>query len=216
MILAKVPRKSVFEAAEDTRVEKEGSYWDRISEINRRQEAKGFNKYGQTLESNATLTTRQRIEHAQEEGIDLLKYLEHLKQTVDDGITANDYQRAAMRTAWAKAKEEMSPKVVALLESGAATKDELLLLNGVLGLSGESGEVSDIVKKATFQGHDLDKAHIAEELGDVAWYLAVAAHAISYDLGEIFRLNVEKLKKRYPDGFDKSRSINREEENAEV
>lgn len=187
------------------------SYWDRISEINRRQEEKGKGKYGQPLENNTTLTTAQRIEHAQEEAIDLLKYLEHLKQTVDDGITANDYQRAALRTAWAKTKEEMSPKVVALLESGAATKDELLLLNGVLGLSGESGEVSDIVKKAIFQGHDLDKAHITEELGDVAWYLAVAAHAIGYDLGEIFRMNVEKLKKRYPDGFDKSRSIHREE-----
>lgn len=187
------------------------SYWNNITAINARQEEKGRSKYGQTLEDNTTLTTIQRIEHAQEEAVDLLKYLEHLKQIADDGITANDYQRAALRTAWAKTKEEMSPKVVALLESGAATKDELLLLNGVLGLSGEAGEVSDIIKKATFQGHDMDKAHIAEELGDVAWYLAVAAHAIGYDMGEIFRINVEKLKNRYPDGFDKSRSIHRDE-----
>lgn len=170
------------------------SYWDRISEINRRQEEKGKGKYGQPLEKNTNLTTAQRIEHAQEETIDLLKYLEHLKQTVDDGITANDYQRAAMRTA-----------------SGMNYENYGLLMNGVLGLCGESGEVADIIKKATFQGHDMDKAHIAEELGDVAWYLAVAAHAIGYDLGEIFRMNVEKLKKRYPDGFDKSRSIHREE-----
>lgn len=131
---------------------------------------------------------------------------------IPNEITANEYQRAALRTAWAKTNEEMPPKVVALLESGFVTKDELLLLNGALGLSGEAGEVSDIVKKATFQGHELDKAHIAEELGDVAWYLAVAAHAIGYDLGEIFRLNVEKLLKRYPDGFDQSRSINRKED----
>lgn len=170
-------------------------YWDKITAINERQEAKGRAKYGEDLEDNTTLTAIQRIEHAEEEAIDLLKYLEHLKQVSNDGITANDYQRAALRTA-----------------SGMNYEHHGMLMNGILGLCGEAGEVADLVKKATFQGHELDKEHVAEELGDVAWYLAVAAYAIGYNLGDIFQMNVEKLKKRYPDGFDKSRSINREEE----
>ena len=185
-------------------------YWDRISEMNERQEAKGLFKYGQPLEENTDMPNDQRIEHAQEEAIDLLKYLEHLKQTVVDGITANDYQRAAMRTAWAKTEDELSYLVKSLLDSGAVTQHQLLLLNGVLGLSGETGEVADHVKKAVFHGHDLDVDHLAEELGDVAWYLAVTAHAIGYDLGDIFQRNIDKLAKRYPDGFSKERSLHRE------
>jgi NTP pyrophosphatase (non-canonical NTP hydrolase) len=85
-----------------------------------------------------------------------------------------------------------------------------MLINGVLGLCGESGEVADIVKKATFQGHELDVAHIAKELGDVAWYLAVAANSIGYDLETIMQMNIDKLKKRYPEGFDSERSQHRE------
>lgn len=169
-------------------------YWDKITAINARQEEKGRAKYGEDLEENVTLTIDQRIEHAQEEAIDMLKYLEHLKQVSNDGITANDYQRAALRTA-----------------SGMNYKNHGMLMNGILGLCGETGEVADLVKKATFQGHELDKERVAEELGDVAWYLAVAAYAIGYNLGCIFQMNVEKLKKRYPDGFDKNRSINRKE-----
>ncbi|MBR5877912.1 MAG: nucleoside triphosphate pyrophosphohydrolase family protein [Akkermansia sp.] len=168
-------------------------YWDFISLMNERQEAKGRLKYGQPLEENTDMPNVQRIEHAQEEAIDLLKYLEHLKQTVVDGITANDYQRAAMRTA-----------------SGMNYENHGMLLNGVLGLCGESGEVADQVKKSIFQGHILDVDHVAEELGDVAWYLAVTAHAIGYDLGDIFQMNIDKLAKRYPEGFSKERSINRE------
>lgn len=56
-----------------------GDYWRNICGINARQEAKGIAKYGQTLEANTTLSTVQRIEHAQEGLIDALKYLEHLK-----------------------------------------------------------------------------------------------------------------------------------------
>ena len=76
------------------------------------------------------------------------------------------------------------------------------LINGVLGLSGEIGEVADILKKHLFQGHNLDKSHMAEELGDVCWYLAITSNAIGYDLSEIMKMNIQKLKLRYPDGFD--------------
>ena len=86
-------------------------------------------------------------------------------------MEANTYQKAALRTA----PTNLEPK--------------LLLLNGALGLSGESGEVNDILKKHLFQGHDLDRVAMAKELGDLCWYIAVAAHALGYSLEEIFRMN---------------------------
>lgn len=66
------------------------------------------------------------------------------------------------------------------------------------------------MKKCLFQGHGLDKEHLAEELGDVAWYLAVSAHAIGMDLESILQGNVDKLRRRYPDGFSTERSVNRD------
>ena len=126
-------------------------------------------------------------------------------------MTGNEYQKAALRTASLTGKNNrVSPMVEILLERGYPVND-LMLLNGALGLGGESGEVEDIVKKFIFQGHSLDKAHIAKELGDIAWYLAVAAHGIGYDLDDIFRMNVDKLMARYPNGFDAERSLHRKE-----
>ena len=85
-----------------------------------------------------------------------------------------------------------------------------VLINGVMGLCGESGELIDLVKKHLAQGHPLDKEKLAKELGDVAWYVAETAYAIGYPLEEILRMNIDKLKARYPDGFDPEKSMNRE------
>ena len=109
-------------------------------------------------------------------------------------MTINEYQTAALRTA----------------QTEELTHIELVM-NAALGLCGESGEVADIVKKFRFQGHDLDFEHIAKELGDIAWYLAVGAYAIGFDLESIFRMNKEKLEARYPDGFSTDRSLHRAE-----
>lgn len=108
-------------------------------------------------------------------------------------MNINEYQKLAMRT--------LNPKI---------KKDEILI-NGVMGLCGESGEVIDLVKKHLFQGHDLDKEKIIKELGDVSWYLAEIATALEIDLEEVFIKNIEKLKKRFPEGFASSSSINRNE-----
>lgn len=170
-------------------------YRENIEKLIENQVEKGLHKYGQTLEDNFTLTSDQRIEHLQEELIDGLMYCEHLKAIKDgDGITANDYQRAALRTA----------------QTESFNKEELLL-NGLLGLGGESGECFDMVKKAKFQGHVLDVDEMALELGDVLWYVALICYALGFNLSEIMEKNIEKLKKRYPNGFSKERSINREE-----
>ena len=108
-------------------------------------------------------------------------------------MTINEYQNAALRTA----------------QTDKLTASELLL-NSALGLCGESGEVADIIKKHRFQGHDLDLDHVAKELGDISWYLAVGAYAIGYDLETILQMNVDKLKARYPNGFSTDRSLHRD------
>ena len=106
-------------------------------------------------------------------------------------MTINEYQKLAMTT----------------LNPALDKKD--VLINGVMGLCGESGEAIDIVKKWLAQGHELDREKLAKELGDIAWYLAETACALDIPLEDILRANIDKLKKRYPEGFDAQRSINR-------
>ena len=86
-----------------------------------------------------------------------------------------------------------------------------MLVNGVMGLNGESGEVIDIVKKHMFQGHELDKDKIKKELGDVMWYVAEVCEALDLSLDEVMEGNIEKLAKRFKDGFTVNESINRKE-----
>ncbi len=117
---------------------------------------------------------------------------ELLKWLIEDvTINFSNYQTKALRTAKGLLKEE-------------------LILNGVLGLAGESGECVDIMKKHMFQGHDLDTDKLKDELGDVLWYLAITAKGLGLDLSEIANHNIEKLMRRYPDGFESQKSINRE------
>ena len=107
-------------------------------------------------------------------------------------MTGNEYQRLAMTT----------------LNPTLSKKD--VLINGVMGLCGESGEAIDIVKKHLHQGHPLDKEKLVKELGDIAWYLAETAYALDVDLDEVLEGNIAKLKARYPEGFDTEKSIHRE------
>ena len=86
-----------------------------------------------------------------------------------------------------------------------------VLINGVMGLCGESGEAIDIVKKWLAQGHELDRDKLIKELGDIAWYLAETAYALDIPLEDVLQGNIDKLKKRYPEGFDSKNSISRTE-----
>ena len=106
-------------------------------------------------------------------------------------MTVNEYQNLAMRT----------------LNPALDKKD--VLINSVMGLCGESGEAIDIVKKWLAQGHELDKGKLAKELGDIAWYLAEAATALEIPLEEILAANIEKLRKRFPEGFSADASLAR-------
>ena len=106
-------------------------------------------------------------------------------------MTINEYQELAMTTL----NPELNKKDV--------------LINSVMGLCGESGEAIDIVKKWLAQGHELDKERLKKELGDIAWYLAEAATVLDFTLEEVLQENIDKLKRRYPDGFEVKRSVER-------
>ena len=109
-------------------------------------------------------------------------------------MTVNEYQKLAMTT----------------LNPALEQKD--VLINGVMGLCGESGEAIDIVKKHLAQGHPLDREKLIKELGDIAWYLAETATALDVTLEEVLQGNIEKLRRRYPEGFDTAHSLHREAE----
>ena len=88
----------------------------------------------------------------------------------------------------------------------------LNVLYAAIGMCGEAGEASELIKKYVYHKHPIDPEHLARELGDVLWYVSYMAHLFGYPLGKIMAMNQEKLAKRYPDGkFDADRSRNREE-----
>ena len=108
-------------------------------------------------------------------------------------MRADDYQKEAMQ----------------LLNPEIERKD--VLLNAVMGLCGESGECADLMKKHLFHGHPLDREKLMKELGDVAWYLAEAAEGLGVNLSEILQGNLDKLHRRYPQGFSTEKSMQRQE-----
>jgi len=107
-------------------------------------------------------------------------------------MTINEYQKLAMTT----------------LNPNLSQKD--VLINGVMGLCGEAGEAIDIVKKHLAQGHPLDREKLIKELGDIAWYLAETATALDVSLESVLEGNIEKLRRRYPEGFCSEQSVHRD------
>ena len=89
------------------------------------------------------------------------------------------------------------------------------LLTAALGLSAESGEFTEVVKKILLQGKPYTEEnifHMKRELGDICWYLAQACMALDTTIDEVIEMNVDKLKARYPGGdFDVHQSENRKE-----
>ena len=106
------------------------------------------------------------------------------------GMRLNEYQSECTRTANAHENE---------------------LINYGLGIAGEAGEVADLIKKSQFHGHSISTDEIKKELGDTLWYIGQIARIAGLTLEEIAVANVEKLRKRYPEGFSTEASINRKE-----
>lgn len=95
------------------------------------------------------------------------------------------------------------------IESGIG-EDTGTVLNACLGLSGEVGEFNDMIKKWIFHEKNLDEEHLKKECGDIMWYIAMMCHAFRWNLDEIMQMNIDKLKARYPEGFDIDRVNNRD------
>ena len=108
-------------------------------------------------------------------------------------MTLDEYQQLAART--------LSP---------AQTPDERLA-NAALGLTGEAGEVAEHVKKHLFHATPLDRDAVVKELGDCLWYVAALAGVLGVSLDEVGTTNIDKLRRRYPDGFSSERSRTRAE-----
>jgi NTP pyrophosphatase (non-canonical NTP hydrolase) len=105
----------------------------------------------------------------------------------------SDYQQLAARTL------------------GRDRTDEQQLANAALGLTGEAGEVAEVIKKHLFHATPLDRDALTKELGDCLWYIAAFATVLDLSLDDIAARNIAKLRARYPDGFDPERSKNRVE-----
>ena len=134
-------------------------------------------------------------------------------------MTGNEYQALAMRTNDSKSTDRVISGVLTcdlkwLHNQNVVREDTEGLdlggvLNGCLGLAGESGEVLDMVKKCVFHEKKMDKCHLKKELGDVMWYVAMLCESFGFSLDEILQMNVDKLKARYPEGFDPDKANNR-------
>jgi len=110
-------------------------------------------------------------------------------------MDAKDYQQKAART---------------LIENpGEFTNHETMIIWTAMGLAGETGELVDLVKKGIFHRHGLDREKVKKELGDVLWYVAGLCSVLGFDMGAVMEANIEKLEKRYPNGFSSEDSQKR-------
>lgn len=130
-------------------------------------------------------------------------------------MTGNEYQALAMRTNDRKGTDRIEKAIELLCRPDKSkcftpvVEDLGGVLNGCLGLAGESGEVLDMIKKWIFHEKDLDREHLKKEIGDVMWYVAMLCESFGFDLDEILQMNVDKLKARYPEGFDPEKANHR-------
>ena len=123
-------------------------------------------------------------------------------------MTGSEYQRQAMRTNDRQATGRVTNAIEWILKASKPI-DIGGLFDACLGLSGEVGELNDIVKKWIFHESNFNTEHMKKELGDVMWYVAMFCESMNWDLNEILSMNIEKLKMRYPEGFSVERANNR-------
>lgn len=112
-------------------------------------------------------------------------------------MDANDYQQQAART---------------LIDGNdrALTGTELMMLWTSIGIAGEAGEVCEHIKKGVLHRHGVNRTEICKELGDVLWYIAGLCTVLGIDLDDVMRVNIDKLRARYPDGWSEEASKHRQ------
>ena len=130
-------------------------------------------------------------------------------------MNANKYQKLAMRTNDGKASDRLIGKMqeydmkFSSEQSNKKSVDIGGIFNACLWLSGEVGEFNDMIKKWVFHEKELDMEHAKKEAGDILWYVAMLCESFGWNMEEIMQMNVDKLKARYPEGFDVERANNR-------
>jgi NTP pyrophosphatase (non-canonical NTP hydrolase) len=103
-------------------------------------------------------------------------------------MNANEYQVLAGRTLIDRPDFE-------------PTDEDIMIAWNAIGLAGEAGEISELVKKGIFHQHGLDKRKMFKELGDVLWYVAALCTKLGFSMEDIMQANIDKLRERYPDGY---------------
>lgn len=126
-------------------------------------------------------------------------------------MTGNYYQMLASRTNDGLATQRLVDALGAEEVIPPLNYDLGGVLNACIGLSGEVGELNDMVKKWIFHKKPLDEVHLKKELGDVMWYVAMMCESMGWKLNDVMQMNIDKLSARYPDGFDINRANNRQQ-----
>lgn len=124
-------------------------------------------------------------------------------------MTGVRYQQLAMRTNDGESSYRLAKALCKAENEGTADFGGFMM--ACLGLSGEIGEFNDMMKKVIFHESTFDEEHAKKELGDILWYVAMMCESFDWNMDEIMQMNIDKLKKRYPDGFDVNRANHREE-----
>ncbi len=149
---------------------------------------KGRDTYGKGLTHTDDYDWDQM---AMEEALDMIQYLaaQNLRlRTEARGLNLSEYQVLAGVTA----------------NKALASKERMTI--ACLGLAGEAGELVDMWKKVVGHGHEPDIDKLAKEAGDVLWYLAEICSALDISLTAVATNNIDKLKRRYPEGFSSQAS----------
>lgn len=107
-------------------------------------------------------------------------------------MTGNDYQKLASRT---MSNDLYTPEIV---------------LHALHGMSSEIGEIHGIYQKS-YQGHKIEEEHLEKEVGDLLWFIAEFCTAYGWYLEDVMKKNIDKLRARYPEGFDVEHSLHRAE-----
>jgi NTP pyrophosphatase (non-canonical NTP hydrolase) len=90
-----------------------------------------------------------------------------------------------------------------------ATRHNVRILHGIMGIDTESGELTDALKKFLFYGKNIDTVNVVEELGDLLWYVALICDELKISFSDIMRINIDKLRSRYGEKFDEKKAIDR-------
>lgn len=107
-------------------------------------------------------------------------------------MKANEYQKLAGRTI----RKDMS--------------NADMVSHALFGMASEIGEISGIYQKF-YQGHPIDELHLKKECGDLLWFIAEYCTAHGWELEEVMMMNIDKLRARFPEGFDVDKSLHRKE-----